>query len=64
MSTPGKVLNQQHHIESDFNIKLRTTINTKYIMASLKPNSKNDMKTTYNPSGMRRIKATLNFPIN
>ena len=33
-------------------------------MGSPKPNSNNDMQTTENPSGMRIIKATLNFRMN
>ena len=33
-------------------------------MASPKPNSNNKMQTTRSPSGLRRIKATLNFRMN
>ena len=44
--------------------QIKTTINTKCIMALPKPNSNSDMQTTHNPSGMRNIKATLNFQMN
>ena len=33
-------------------------------MALPKPNSNSNMQTTYNPSGMRNIKAILNFQMN